>query len=190
MLQAFGLASGLLYILAFFPYIRDILQLKTKPQRASWLIWSVLVSVAFFSQLAKGATDSLWVTGVGAIGVILVFFLSLKFGVGGLGKRDTVALAGAAAGLVLWYFTGEAATALFIVIGVNGIGVLLTVLKAYQDPGSETMVAWALGGIAGVFAMLAVGKIDLVLLSYPIYISLANFSVAAAIVLGRKRSGG
>jgi len=187
-LQIFGYASGILGTLGFLPYIRDVLAGKTKPQRASWLIWSVLVFIAFFSQLTKGATDSLWVTGVGAVGVTIVFLLSLKFGVGGLAKKDIAALVSAAGIILLWYLTKEAAVALLLVIVANSIGVSLTLVKAYRDPGSETMVAWVLTGVSGIFSVLAVGRVDLVLLAYPAYIALANFSVAAAVVLGRKRS--
>lgn len=186
MLQILGYISGILDAAAFFPYTRDILRGKTKPQRASWLIWSILISIAFFSQLAKGATNSLWLTGVGEVGVTLTFFLSLKYGVGGLTRGNIAALVAAAMGLVLWFLTKEAAIALAIVIAINSIGALLTVVKAYQDPGSETMIAWALTGFSGIFSALAVGKLDLILLAYPIYISLANFSVAVAIIAGRR----
>jgi len=56
--------SGILIIISFFPYIQDIFKHKTNPQRASWLIWAILGAIAFFSQLAKGATHSLWFTGL------------------------------------------------------------------------------------------------------------------------------
>ena len=42
MLQLFGLIAGDLVILANIPYMRDILRGKTKPERASWLIWFTL----------------------------------------------------------------------------------------------------------------------------------------------------
>lgn len=51
--QIFGYLSGVLALIAFFPYYRDIFRGKTKPERASWLIWGILDLVALFSQLAK-----------------------------------------------------------------------------------------------------------------------------------------
>jgi hypothetical protein len=186
MLQIAGYISGLLSVISYFPYIRDILKLTTKPERASWLIWSFLGSIAFFSQLAKGASDSLWLTGVQTFGVLIVFLLSIKFGYGGLRKLDIFSLIGAGFGLILWYLTNEPATALFIVIAIDAIGGFLTAIKSYREPESETLITWVLSGIAGVFAAIAVGSIDFILLSYPIYIFLINFAVVLAIILGRR----
>jgi hypothetical protein len=168
------------------PYVRDIFRLKTKPERGSWLIWTVLGFIAFFSQLAKGATDSLWLTVGQTAAVFIIFVLSLKYGYGGLGKRDLRGLIGAGIGLVLWYLTREAAYALLFVILVDSIGTLLTILKAYKDPESETFSTWVMSGTAGIFGTLSVGSFNLVLLAYPIYIALANFAIVASLILGRK----
>jgi len=186
-LEIFGITSGVLGFICVFPYIRDILLNKTKPERASWLIWSVLGSIAFFSQLAKGATNSLWLTGVDTLGVLITFILALKFGEGGLSRRDVKALMVAFLGLVIWFFTKEATFALIIVIVVDSAGSFLTISKAYEDPESETMSTWILSGLSGLAAALAVGSFDLVLLSYPLYIWVANWSVAIAMVLGNKK---
>ena len=186
-LYIFGLVAGLLSIVSYIPYIRDILKLQTHPERASWLIWSVLGGIAFFSQLAKGATDSLWMTGVQTFGVILIFGFSLKYGVGGLAKRDLLALLAAGIGLLLWYITNEPAIALLIFILIDALGAALTCIKTYEKPESETLVTWTLSGTAGIFGALAVGSLNPILLVYPIYIILANYAVIVAVYLGRKQ---
>jgi len=185
--QIFGYISGVLSVCCFVPYIWDILKHKTKPERASWLIWSVLGVIAFFSQLNKGATDSLWLTGVQTIGLVLVFLLSLKYGVGGLTKKDMLALGVAFVGLVLWKITQEATIALILVIIIDVAGSLLTISKSYKDPGSETLVTWILSGTSGLFGALAVYKLDWVLLSYPVYLWLINYIIAGALILGRRK---
>ncbi len=188
MLQMFGLISGFLSALCYIPYAKDTLSGTTQPERASWFIWTVLGSIAFFSQLAKGATASLWLTGVQAIGVTIIFLLSLKYGVGGLVKKDMFALAAAALGVVLWWLTREAAIALLIIIFVDTIGTVLTVMKAYQYPASETWSTWLLAGISGLFAALAVGEMNVILLIYPVYICLINISVLTAIYFGKQKT--
>lgn len=187
MLQILGITSGILSVFCYAPYIRDILLKKTRPERASWLIWSALGGIAFFSQLAKGATDSLWLTGVQTLGVIIIFILSLKFGMGGLAKRDIISLLFAGVGIVTWYITKEAAAALFIVIAVDITGSILTMIKSYEDPGSETLITWILSGTSGLFGAFAVGNWNFVLLSYPLYIFVINFLIAGSIVLGKKK---
>ncbi len=187
MLAIFGWISGLLSALCYLPYLRDIVKGKTKPERASWLIWTVLGGIAFFSQLAKGATDSLWMTSVQSLGVAIIFLLALKYGTGGLGRKDYLALSFAAVGIVLWYVTKEAAIALYIIIAIDAVGALLTIHKAYLDPGSETFSTWFLAGISGLFACLAVGEWSFVLLSYPVYICLINLAVTVAMRIGEKK---
>ncbi len=187
MLEALGMLSGVLGFICCIPYIRDILLKKTKPERASWFIWTILGSISFFSQLAKGATNSLWMTGADTLGVVITFIMAIRYGTGGLNSKDIKALLVAVFGLILWYFTHEPAFALAIVILVDGSGAILTIMKAYEDPGSETMSAWFLSGLAGFVAALSVGSFNWILLSYPIYIGLANWGVIAAMVAGMRK---
>lgn len=187
MLQTLGIASGILVGISYIPYVKDIFLHTTKPERASWFIWSVLGGIAFFSQLAEGASWSLWLTGIETIGVLFIFLLSMIYGVGGWTQRDIIALTAAGIGLILWHFTQHAFIALFISIFIDVIGTSLTVIKAYQDPGSETFSTWVLVAIAGILSMCAVGMVDLVLLSYPFYIFLSNIAVVIAMILGKSK---
>ena len=182
-----GYLSGLAILISFMPYIRDIFSGKTKPERMSWLIWAMLGSILFFSQLAKGASYSLIMTGVIAIGDLFVFMLAIKYGFGGFLKRDIAALIGASIGLFLWYITREAAVALFIAIFIDAIGATLTVIKSYEKPATETISAWFFGFIGGLLACIAVGSFNFILLAFPIYISLANLAVLVSIKLGFRR---
>ena len=186
MLELLGIAAGIISISGYFPYIRDVLKKTTTPERASWLIWDVLTAIAIFSQLAKGASASLWLPGLEICGLTAVLVLAMILGTGGFAKKDILALIAAGVGLILWYFTKEPAVALYIIIGIDAIGVVLSVQKAYQDPESETLSTWILVAIAGILATIAVGKFDIILLSYPIYIFFANAAIAAAILVGKK----
>lgn len=186
-LQLFGYLSGLLTVIGCFPYIRDIIWGKTRPERASWFIWGILIIIQFFSQLSKGATDSLWLSGTQMVEIIIIFLLSLKLGRGGLQRKDYLALFAAGVGLLFWYFTKEAAIALWITIGIDAVGGILTVEKTYHHPESETASLWILSLLAGIFASLAVGKINVVLLSYPVYVVILTSSILFAKFIGKRK---
>ena len=173
--------------MSFLPYIRDIFKGKTKPERISWLIWAILGSISFFSQFAKGASYSLVLVGAQTFGDLFIFILAIKWGFGGFLKRDIFALVGAGIGLVLWYVTKEAAVALFVAIFIDAIGVVLTVIKSYEEPTTETISSWVLTLLAGVLACIAVGSFNLVLLAFPFYIFLASAAILIAIKLGFQR---
>lgn len=187
MLQVLGILSGVLSGLSYLPYIKDIFLRTTKPERASWLIWSILGSIAFFSQFAEGATWSLYLTGIDTLGVIIIFLLSIKYGVGGLTKKDIIALIAAGIGLLLWYLTNQAVIALLMTMLIDAAGAILTVIKSYEHPETETLTTWTIISIAAILGMLSVGEINFVLLAYPFYIFLANFAVVLAILAGRKQ---
>lgn len=97
----YGFLSGLLPIISAYPYIRDILKRKTKPHRAAFLIWAVLGSIAFFAQLAKGATWSLLLPLGDTTSIVFILFLSIRYGTGGLNRKDVGVLILAAIGLII-----------------------------------------------------------------------------------------
>lgn len=187
MFALFGYLSGFFAAIEYIPYIKDIRDGKVKPHRATFLIWTILGGIAFFSQFAKGASNSLWLPGVETILGLIVFFLSFRFGVGGYSKQDRFALAVAFIALVAWYFTKEAAIALYITIFIDAIGSYLIMHKAYHMPETETALAWILSAISGFCALLAVGKLDIILISYPLYIIISNISVVLAMQVGNQK---
>lgn len=126
-------------------------------------------------------------TAAQTFGTVIVFGLSLKLGVGGFSQRDKISLGIAALGLVVWFFTKEAAYALFISIAVDAIGAGLTAIKAYEMPESETLITWILSAISGLLGAIAVGKFNFILMAYPFYVFLANSWVISGILLGHKR---
>lgn len=186
-LKAFGLLSGFLSALCYIPYIRGILKGKVKPERASWFIWSVLTAIGFFSNLAIGATHSLWLPGVQGVGVVIVFLLSIKSGYGGFLKRDIITLIASALVLVIWYFTKQPTLAVYLTTLIDAMGGYLTVIKSYEKPETETPLTWGISTFAGLFAILAVGRADAALLAYPTYIFLVNGAVMMAIILGTRK---
>ena len=69
---------------------------------------------------------------------------------------------------------------------IDSIGSLLTVIKSYKEPASETLITYIISGISGVFGLLAVGSFEGILLAYPAYIVVANFAIVGAIVWSKK----
>src|SRR3990167_3430439 len=147
-----GILAGVLSALSYPPYIKAILKGTVRPERASWLIWAVLTTMGFFTQLAVGATHSLWLPGIQGLGVIIVFLLSIRYGFGGLMKRDIITLIAAAITLLIWYSTNNVSIAVYLVVLIDAFGAWLTVVKAYEDPESETAITWTLSGMGGLSA--------------------------------------
>lgn len=187
MVETLGLIAGGIGIIAYAPYVRDILARRTRPERASWLIWSLEYSVLFAAQIAQGATHSLWLIGLQLLGVLVICGLSVVYGAGRFSRRDIALLMCAGVSLCAWYFTNNAALATVLLISVEIIAVLPTVIKTYRDPASETLSTWALIGVAGLLTLPVVAGGSPMLYMYPASLVLINFGVVAAILYGRRQ---
>lgn len=186
MKELFTLISAILIIAAAPPYIVDTIKGRTKPERVTWFIFSVLGLIAFVSQLTLGASWSLVFTGLDTAASILVFGLAIKYGVGGHTKLDIFALCVATIGVVIAVAAKEPIISLLGVILADVSGLVLTIKKTYMDPGSETTITWLLVGTASLFGVLSVGKISFGLLLYPVYLMVVNYSVPAVQLIGKK----
>ncbi|MEO0381176.1 MAG: hypothetical protein AAF252_12980 [Pseudomonadota bacterium] len=185
-LRLFMLASVFLSLCSYVPYIRDTLAGRTHPHRASWLIWSVLSSVALWSQMYEAETGALWFAAVQVGGTVTIFILSIRRGQGAICQgRDLITLGAALVGLILWALTDTPAYALAITIFVSLLGGSVTVLKAYRAPETETLSKWFLCCIASWFAILSIGQANWVLLAYPVYLFTLNGAIIMAIMWGR-----
>jgi len=185
MAEIFGIVAGLMLLAGAPPYFIDILKGKTKPERATWFIWSVLGVIAFFSQLSLGAHWSLLFAGIDALGSILVFGLSLKYGVGGWTKIDKIALVIAGIGVFVSLASHQPVAALVGAVLADLSGAVLTIRKTYLDPDSETTITWLFIGTSALLGSLSVGKWSFGLLLYPVYLSVGSYGVLVAQWLGK-----
>jgi len=180
-----GLTAAVLSFVAYIPYAIDTAAGRTRPQRASWLIWSVLSIIAFSVQFYEEASTSLWFAGSQAIASVLIFGLSLRKGTGSIfNSSDYITLVIAGVGVLLWYLTETAAYTLMITITISLLGGVATATKAWHDPESETLMTWVISLVASVLAILSVGESDLMLLAYPIYLLVLNLLLIGAILFG------
>lgn len=183
--QVFGVLSLITIALGLVPYYVDIIRGNTRPQRAAMFIFAVLSAIAFSGQLAAGATASLLFAGTMLCNQVLLFVLSLKYGMGGFDKKDKFSLLMAALILIVWYFTQSAAVALLLTTSVNTIGKTLVAIKVYHHPHSELLYAWYMSVIASVFGALAVGTWNWVLLLVPLHNAI-TVGIIALIIVARR----
>jgi hypothetical protein len=182
---ALGALAGLAGLVGMAPYVRDVVARSTRPQRGTWLIWSLLAIVVCLSQRADGATWSVVMAGAHALGNGLVLALAVRLGTGGLSRRELMLVAAAGAGVTGWLVAGDPLVATVCVVVADLIAAAMMVPKTWRDPGSETLSTFALASIAGALAAGSVGALEPSLLLYPAYYCLANGALAL-LILGRR----
>lgn len=181
-----GMVAGALGLLSYVPYVRSIFAGKTRPNRATWWIWTVLGTVLTASYYAVGARDTVWFTGIATAGTIGISLLSLKYGVGGWTPLDRACLGGAALGLGLWFITGTPLAALSLTMFVDMLGYVPTLRKAYCEPESEDRMAWTLFLAGAILNLAAVRTWTFGIAAFPVYVAVLNGIVFSLLVAKRR----
>lgn len=184
---AAGVLAGVVSVVDGLPYIRDTWAGITRPHRGTWLIWSVLAIVAFSAQAAQGGAWSLVLVATQALFTTTICVLSLRRGEGGMSRGDASMLVLAGAGVVGWGISSKPLVATACVVFADSLGVAMMLPKTWRDPHSETLMTFALAGVAGVLGAAAVGRADVDLLLYPAYFAMANATIAV-VIWGRRRA--
>jgi len=183
-----GVAAIILQIAGFIPYILDILKGKTKPERASFWIFTLLVGVTLVAQLLDNVTWAAALVFVSFLCVFTIAILSLKFGYGKFHRRDTVSIILAIIGVIIWQITSEPLIAVAMVILIDFSGFWLTLLKTWKAPHTETLFAWAASGMAAALAIIATQNYKAIQIAYLLYSALAGFLISLMIIYRRKFS--
>ncbi|MBX4190930.1 hypothetical protein KW794_02470 [Candidatus Saccharibacteria bacterium] len=186
LLSALGVAAITLQIAGFIPYVIDILKGKTKPERASFWIFSLLVGVTLVAQLLDNITWAAALVFTSFLCVLTIAVLSLRYGYGSFHTRDTVSIILAIIGVLVWQVTSEPLVAIAMVILIDFAGFWLTLLKTWKAPHTETLFAWVASGLAAILAIIASQNHKAVQIAYLLYSALAGCLISALIIYRRK----
>ncbi len=177
--QAIGLIAGAIGFLAFVPYILEAIQRKTRPNRATWIIWAILGIIIAASYWASGARETVWAPAAYAVGITAVALISVKYGEGGWTALDIACLLGAGAGLIVWWLTSEPEFSLYLTIAIDAIGAIPTIRKSYERPESESRSSWLMFLAANTLNLFAIREWSAAIASYPVYVFLLDIVILA-----------
>ena len=181
-----GKLAGIISLSAYAPYILSILRKKTKPNRASWIIWAIVSAIIALSYREAGASYAFLAPVGYVIGSTLVVLLSIRHGVGGWTPFDRKCIIGAAISLVLWRIFDSPMSALLINLFINLLGTLPTARKAWYQPETESKVAWSLYSLGSIVNLFAVENWTFSMAVYPVSM-IFLIGMVTVPVLWRKR---
>lgn len=180
-----GKVAGIISLAAFVPYIIAILRGQTKPNRATWWIWTVVGFMLGASYYSSGANHTIWAPVSYTIGPLVTAILSLKYGEGGWTRFDRCCLLGAGTSMALWWMFSSPLIALILNLFIDFLGALPTYRKAYHEPEGEDRAAWALFFAGSIANLFAVETWAFAIAVYPIYMFLGNGVIATFVFLRR-----
>lgn len=178
----FIIISSLLALISPIIYAKAILKGDAKPHRTTRLVLLLITSLSTLSLFAQGNTVAIWLAGVSTLQSILIFGLSIKYGMGGWEKSDLVCLAIASGGIILWKITDNPVLALYASIAADFAGMIPALIKTYKFPETEVWTFYLLDVFAALFSLLAIKVWTMQETSYPGYIMIINLIMIILIV--------
>lgn len=176
--------SSLISIGGSYTYIRDTLTGKTKPNRVSWLMWSVAPLISMVAAISANA--DYWVT----VRVFLSGFLPLMIFLASffnpksywkLTSFDIVCGACSVLALIIWALTKSPQLAILLAVAGDGFAALPTIRKAWKFPETETGITYLAGLISVVLIIPSIPVWNIENSAFQIYLLIANALLFGAV---------
>jgi hypothetical protein len=149
MLEYLIFVAAFATLLATFVYVRSMFKGGAKPNRVSWLMWSIAPFIATAAAVSSGvgwAALPVFMSGASPFVIFAASFVSKKAH-WRLESFDYVCGVLSGLALILWYVTADPNVAIVFSMASDGLASVPTLTKAWNHP--ETEVAWPF--LVGVF---------------------------------------
>jgi len=184
----FGIAAPIASLLGLIPYIRSIIRKETKPSGPSWWTWSVLAFVAVASSWAGGANWQVLLLPVWlCLLQLFIAILSIKYGDNNWDFQNKLFIGIALLSIVVWFATGNPLIALAFTIIADLFASFPNFRHVAKNPEQEHRLAWGLGWLSGVFALLAIKHWNFASFGWAVYFFL-NMSIVMFFLLKPRKN--
>ena len=185
-----GTIIGAIGVLA---YLVDTVKGKVKPNRVSFLLWSIAPLIAFAAQIKQGVgLESLMTfsTGFLPLTVFIASFVNKK-AEWKLTKFDLFCGVLSIVGLILWLITKVGNVAIAFSILADGLAALPTIIKAYKYPDTEIAWPWIATSFGVILTLLTINTLTFANSGFIIYILIVNTLIFSLVQfrIGEKLTG-
>lgn len=160
-------------------YMVNTVKGKVKPNRVSFLMWSVAPMIAFFAQIQQGVGLEALMTFSTGFTPLMVFIASF------INKQAEWKLTGfdlwcgilSLVGLALWMITRVGNVAIFFSIVADGLAAIPTLVKAYKFPDTEIAWPWMATVCGVVLTLLTLSTFTFANCGFILYILVVNTTI-------------
>lgn len=182
MKTAFLVVAALVTVVGVLPYVLDIIKGRSKPNIVSWMTWTLLTGIATAAEIAAHEYVAAIFTASAVVETGIIVALGLKYGYVKYTYFDYVCQFGAIVGIILWQIFDSPTIGVVASVTIDLIGGLPTVRHSWQKPDEETWITYAMAGIGGIFAILALSTFNWISLPYAVYIVVINAVLSSIII--------
>ncbi len=164
-------------------YLIDTVRGKVKPNRVSFLLWSIAPLIAFFAQIKQGvglAALMTFSTGFQPLTVFIASFVN-KQAEWKLTGFDLLCGILSLVGLVLWMITKVGNVAIVFSIVADGLASVPTIVKAYKYPDTEIAWPWIATAFGVVLTLLTLSTFTFANSGFIFYILVVDTLIYALV---------
>ena len=171
-----GIGIGLLGLVK---YISEVVKGNVKPNRVTFLMWSLAPLIAFAAEIKQGVGIQSLLTLISGFACLSILIISLfiKKAEWKLNVFDVTCGVLSFIGLILWFITRTANVAIIFSLTSDILASTPTIIKAYKYPETENAFAYLTGVIECVLVILTIKTWNFATWGYPVYTLILDLSI-------------
>jgi len=172
----FVIIGTIIGALGSLAYLLDTIKGKVKPNRVSFLLWSIAPFIAFAAQIKQGVgLEALMTfsTGFLPITTFIASFVNKK-AEWKVTRFDLVCGFLSIVGLILWLITKVGNIAIFFSIVADGLASVPTIIKSYKYPDTELAWPWIATTFGVILTLLTLKELTFANSGFIVYILIVD----------------
>ena len=187
--EIIGIIAIAITIIAYIPYIRSIMNGKTKPHVFSWVIWGLVTFIVFLAQIDDGGGIGAWSIGVSGVFSIYVAVLAfIKKSDITISKIDWSFFIVAIISVLLWPITSDPLYSVLLLTTIDVCGFAPTFRKSYALPFSEPLLFFVIMTARNIISAIALENYSITTMFFPIVTGIAGLIFILMVVYRRRAS--
>jgi len=176
MLRYAVLIGAAIQLVGILSYTRTTLQGITRPNRVTWLMWSIAPLVAAAAAFASGVTWAAVPVFMSGFAPLLVFLASFvnRNSFWKLTAFDYLCGLLSLFALVLWWLTKNPNLAIVFAMAGDGSAAVPTLVKGWTHSETETLAPFATGIVNAISSFFAIRVWNFASYAFPVYLTVLN----------------
>ncbi len=184
--EYFAYFTILFGLVGSFFYIKDTISGKTRPNRISWIFWTIApfvgVYIAYNSGVSIPLLISTFMAGFCPLLVVIASFFN-KNAYWKTTKFDVLCGILSFVAIIIWFTTKNTVLALMFAIMADLFAGIPTIIKSWKHSETETISVYAFGILNQITTIFIITNFSFQNLGFPIYLILINITL----ILGIKK---
>jgi hypothetical protein len=155
-------------------YARDTIRGVTRPNRVSWLLWTIAPLLAFGAEVHQGVGLQSVMTFMVGFAPLIIFCSSFfnSSSVWALGPFDYACGIASLLGILVWILSSNDTIALLAFMAADGLAALPTIYKSWHHPESESVGIYVAALLNSIITLATVKIWSTAEVAFPIQIGL------------------